>query len=718
MQSLKARNLMSRALQSATTERERLAQLKWRREQALSGVEKLSAQIGHPDMADSEEVLKAQAEVRKAAEAAEKLRADLNQKKNNLSAMMLIRKKLKKKVEDVQDQSQLQAVLAEKLEAATLSRLMAEERVEELKLELVEAELQRDEEAEERARLLVAAVSAAESVAAPTAPAGGEDGAMAALTNLGGLRVEPPPPAEVKVGRTIAKRSTELESYQEALRLLHQGSQQEVDELHKKIAELDRDSNKVPKLKQDQKALTNRQNLLQERMADLETEASELAQTAQAVNELLEIRNSVVQELRQETGMAGEVEMREARLRSLEDLVLKLDQERSRLNDEATQDADRAQDLLKEVMELAHGGAREESIIVTSAPVHSRLAVASVQRSLAQLDLATCKSKVAAFVSGVPEPWRQELEGAPQSAAANSLALSEVRRRAAGAAERAAARAEALGHAAQRCGLQGNTPRLDLCEVACAAFRCAATLEGALDAGLRSEVNDEESIRKAAEHFHKAEQKLREVMRKRWPDVESPSQALAAVQDLEKVASTPVMDGQGPQLRRAWLFQLRRLQAPFAYGLASCKLPEKPPPPPEPAAVESPAAIATEEDGAMAALMKLQMPGCKQSEVEETPAVAEAEAPVPEPVAIEASEEPEPPAREKFQAELLRWEPLRRRLGEVVAALMRAASPLNLPALPEDLLRAAKAIEVSLSRSITSGDVDPATRLCCAFISG
>lgn len=518
--------------------------------------------------------------------------------------------------------------------------------------------------------------------------------------------VEAAPPAEVQVGRTIAKRSTELESYQEALRLLHQGSQKEVDELHKKIAELDRDSNKVPKLKLDQKALTNRQNLLQERMADLETEASELAQTAQAVNELLEIRNAVVQELRQE------VEMREARLKSLEDLVLKLDQERSRLNDEATQDADRAQELLKEVMELAHGGAREESIIVTSAPVHSRLAVASVRRSLAQLDLATCKSKVAAFINGVPEPWREELEGAPQSAAANSLALSEVRRRAAGAAERAAARAEALGHAAQRCGLQGNAPRLDLCEVACAAFRCAATLEGALDAGLRSELNDEESIRKAAvdfeDHFRKAEQKLREVMSKRWPDVESPSQALAAVQDLEKVASTPLVEGQGPQLRRAWLFQLRRLQAPFAYGLASCKLPEKPAPSPEQAAVEPPAPIAAEEDGAMAALMKLQNRKKKDDkEAEETPAVAEAEAPDPEPTVKEASEEPELPAREKFQPELLRWEPLRRRLGEVVAALMRAATPLNLPALPEELLRVAKAIEVSLSRSITSGDVDP-----------
>ncbi|CAE7390211.1 unnamed protein product, partial [Symbiodinium microadriaticum] len=70
----------------------------------------------------------------------------------------------------VMEEAEAKAVLAEKLEAATLSRLMAEERVEELKLELVEAELQRDEEAEERARLLVAAAGAAESVAAPTAP--------------------------------------------------------------------------------------------------------------------------------------------------------------------------------------------------------------------------------------------------------------------------------------------------------------------------------------------------------------------------------------------------------------------------------------------------------------------------------------------------------------------------------------------------------------------
>ncbi|CAK9045179.1 Uncharacterized protein SCF082_LOCUS25548 [Durusdinium trenchii] len=78
-----------------------------------------------------------------------------------------------------------------------------------------------------------------------------------------------------------------------ALRVLHDASQHEVSQLQKQIAELDQDSNKVPRLKNDQKALTNRQNLLQERMADLDTETLALAETAKALagEELLDLRD-------------------------------------------------------------------------------------------------------------------------------------------------------------------------------------------------------------------------------------------------------------------------------------------------------------------------------------------------------------------------------------------------------------------------------------------
>ncbi|CAE7720016.1 unnamed protein product, partial [Symbiodinium pilosum] len=255
--------------------------------------------------------------------------------------------------------------------------------------------------------------------------------------------------------------------------------------------------------------------------------------------------------------------------------------------------------------------------------------------------------------------------------------------------------------------------------VACAAFRCAATLEAALDAGLRTEAHDEGAIRSAATDFEgqfkKAEQKLREVMSKRWPDVESPSQALSAIQDLEKVASTPTLDGQGSALRRAWLFQLHRLQVPFAYGLASCRVAKEPAAPPERTHSEpSPSSSPAEEDGAMAALMRLQNRKTKdkQEEAKEVePVTAEATA-IEDPVPADEENRKGVDAEallpwEIFQSERTRWEPLRCRLLGIAAALARTASLPALPALPEELLRVAKNIEVSLSRSITSGDADP-----------
>eukprot|EP00435_Cladocopium_sp_Y103_P011115 s3604_g2.t2 len=252
------------------------------------------------------------------------------------------------------------AALQEKLDASVLGRLMAEERLEELKLELAEAELKRDEEAEEKAKFLVqmANIPTPQPKGEVAAAPAGEDGAMAALLKLQNRKKKeeapapaPPPSAPAATeapARPNITRSPELDAYQEALRVLHQASQQEVDEMQKQIAILDQDSNKVPRLKTDLKTLNNRQNLLQERMADVEMEAIELEQAAKAGDELRDLRSLMIYD--QSFGFTKpkrspfaafggvfpqEVEQREERLQQLEDLVLKLDKERRRLQEEA-----------------------------------------------------------------------------------------------------------------------------------------------------------------------------------------------------------------------------------------------------------------------------------------------------------------------------------------------------------------------------------------------
>ncbi|CAJ1404708.1 unnamed protein product [Effrenium voratum] len=183
-----------------------------------------------------------------------------------------------------------------------------------------------------------------------------------------------------------------------------------------------------------------------------------------------------------------------------------------------------------------------------------------VQRSLARLDLATARAKAAAFADCVPQTW-QEPEAASPAAATLALALS--RAAAAKAAERLLCRTEALGRQAS------ISLRADMCEVASCAFRAAAALASAVDAGLQHGEVTMEAASKLEAQCKQVESKLKELMKK-WP-LEAPSQALTVLQEVESLAEGK--DGD----RRALHFQLQRLQAAFAFGVASCPKPEPPP---------------------------------------------------------------------------------------------------------------------------------------------
>eukprot|EP00434_Breviolum_minutum_P023607 symbB.v1.2.020823.t2/scaffold1772.1/size102061/2 len=591
-----------------------------------------------------------------------------------------------------------EAMLQEKLDASILARLMAEERLEELKLELAEAELKREEEAEEKARLLVQMVNVPTPGKGETPKVASEDGAMAALMKLQNRKnrkeeaPEPPPASEPEAAPAPVSnitRSPELDSYQEALRVLHQASQQEVAELQKQIAVLDQDSNKVPKLKTDQRALTNRQNLLQERMADLETEAVELEQTAKAGDELLDLRDSVVHELRQE------VEQREERLRLLEDLVLKLDKERQHLKEEAERDASDAKDLFEEVMKLTNGEVKGPAMTdtVDTKEVHRRLAVASVHHRLAQLDLATAKAKGSAFADCVPRTWQGE-----ETPASESLTLALAQGGLAKAAERILFRLEGIGRQADECGRGQTKLRMEMCEVACVAFRCAAAMASVLDAGLGEETSIE--VSKALEaKLKRVEQTLKELMHKKWP-LDSPSQALNGLQEVDSlIVELSKSTSSSKTSTRGFCYQFQRFQVAFAYGIESKTAADAK------ANAKAAAAGATarepaepvkvaEEDGAMAALMRLQNRNKKPEAEEQQPEPTE---PEENSEAVEVVQERE---REQFHEEQWPEIELRLRLAQ------RSSGTGSQAAWETEMQRLGKAIEVGLSRCATGGEED------------
>eukprot|EP00931_Biecheleriopsis_adriatica_P022029 TRINITY_DN14259_c0_g1_i2.p1 TRINITY_DN14259_c0_g1~~TRINITY_DN14259_c0_g1_i2.p1 ORF type:complete len:1475 (+),score=555.83 TRINITY_DN14259_c0_g1_i2:36-4427(+) len=707
------------------SERDRLTQTKWRRERALTAMEKL-AKVEYGDVAQSAEVQKAQAELQRAASAAEKLRAELSQKKNNFSTMMMIRSKMKKKVANIQDQEQLQAHLQEKLDAAVLARVMAEATLEELKLDLAEAELKRDEEAEVRAKLLcVLGPGPAPGPSAQATSAPQEDGAMAALMKLQNRKKkdepalppdsQPPPDpqpdeeAETQTKRLLVK-SAALDGYQEALRLLHAASHKEVTQLQSRITELDRDSNKVPKLKQDHKDLVRRQTLLQERIADLEREADELSKTAQAGEELLNLRNSAVQELRQE------IELCEDRVKSLENLVQKLDADRTKLQSEAKNDSERAVQLLREVVELTQDGAEEVPAATRSAasalkcaPVHSRLAVASVRQSLAELNLASARAQAAAFAACVPSTWqRSGSEAAAPPAAAVALAAAQASAKTAAAAERALCRLEAVAVKA----IESSGEERKVCQVALAGFRCAGTLAAALDGGFlgsgkegrEDEVAFSEKFQAACQE---AEKKLQALLQRGWPSLESAGEALEICAALERnlAANLSPERSEAAKSGRAAGYSVRRLQAVFRYAMEAIPKAEVVKEEPEPAAAPAPepAAKPPDEDGAMAALLKLQNRKKKDepSEPAEPPPSAEKEEEEPP-----QEEEPAEPAFDEraalatYQESVPCWAELSSRLDVLAAGLSRSGGVTDLASLPEALLpelhQAAKELDKSL----------------------
>ncbi|CAL1143746.1 unnamed protein product [Cladocopium goreaui] len=391
-------------------------------------------------------------------------------------------------------------------------------------------------------------------------------------------------------------------------------------------------------------------------------------------------RDSVVLELRQE------VEQREERLQQLEDLVLKLDKERRRLQEEADRDALDAKDLMEEVMKLSNGDTQARDQAGTH-EVHGRLATASVQLRLARLDLATVKAKGAAFADCVPRTWQETTE-APSSAS-QSLSAALAIGACARAAERLLFRLEALGRHAAASGQRGAKLRMEMCEVACVAFRCAAAVASVLDAGLVGENTSIEATKKLEAQFKRVEQKTKELMHKKWP-LDSPSQALNCLQEVETLTSEVLKGGLSV---RGLCYQFQRFQVAFAYGVASKRATKH--------AVEAPPSEAAkpvqeekvEEDGAMAALMRLQ-------NRKKTPEEAPPEGPVEAPVAPAPVEQPQVELQpEDFQEDLWPEMELRLQVAQQTGGQHRAAE--------SELQRLGKGIEVGLGKCATGEEEEP-----------
>eukprot|EP00435_Cladocopium_sp_Y103_P003162 s4374_g1.t1 len=352
-----------------------------------------------------------------------------------------------------------------------------------------------------------------------------------------------------------------------------------------------------------------------------------------------------------------------------------------------------AKDLFEEVMKLSNGDMQANDQTGVH-EVHGRLAAASVQLRLARLDLATAKAKGAAFADCVPRTWQETTE-APSSAS-QSLSAALASGACAKAAERLLFRLEALGRHAAASGRRGAKLRMEMCEVACVALRCAAAVASVLDAGLVGENASIEATKKLEAQFKRVEQKTKELMHKKWP-LDSPSQALNCLQEVETLTSEVLKGGLSV---RGLCYQFQRFQVAFAYGVAS-KRATKDALRNQPGAVEAPPTEAAkaaqeekaEEDGAMAALMRLQNRKKTPQEAPEAEAPVEA-APVPQEVK----------QLEDFQEDLWPEMELRLQVAQQTGGQHRAAE--------SELQRLGKGIEVGLGKCATGEEEGRAQFRC------
>lgn len=246
------------------------------------------------------------------------------------------------------DVADLEAFLRQKLALASLARSVAQGQLEEKRLELMELELQ----------------------------------------------------IEDAVEATSASFARPIAEYQEALRALSIGCIREVAELENKMVELDRETNNSVKLKKDSEDLIRKQCNLQERIADLETEAAELASVTEAGNRLLEVSNDVIAELHQE------LELSDQRSSQLEDLARRLEQDRLRIQAATKNETLRAKDLLQEVMQLTSGSVpTQEGDPGNNSKKVARRAVMEIKQNLAELDLELAKFQAKSFSSCFPPKW-------------------------------------------------------------------------------------------------------------------------------------------------------------------------------------------------------------------------------------------------------------------------------------------------------------------------
>eukprot|EP00933_Yihiella_yeosuensis_P022216 TRINITY_DN1748_c0_g2_i1.p1 TRINITY_DN1748_c0_g2~~TRINITY_DN1748_c0_g2_i1.p1 ORF type:complete len:984 (+),score=270.43 TRINITY_DN1748_c0_g2_i1:228-3179(+) len=449
--------------------------------------------------------------LQKATKSAALLRSVVQKSKGEVSLLTKITTKLSKssaapKVEKEDDTSELQAELLEKIQAAVLSRTMIEEKLEEMKLELAELELQIDEATEARAK------------------------------------------------NAMEKPLDRAAEYQQALRVLHMASNQQVQEIEARIKELDRDANNPVKLKQDQENLMRKQSHLYEHIADLETEATELGSVTKAGDELQELRNGIVAEMRQELESCDE------RSKQLELLIKRLEEERLKICKTADAESTKAAELLQVVFQLTHGeDASGGTQTLGAAPSFARTAAGILRHQLAELDLDTARSQVDAFNSCIPRTWVAKSGTAVTGTAGTAMAKASSRVAAAAAAERLLCRLEALAERAASSSSESN--RAECCIVGVASWRSAALLASAVDGGLHSG-KDDASVESS---FSSMEQKLQTLVKNSWPSLPP------AVEVQKILGDLPKADG-FEKSRRADAFTLRRLGAAFQFAGQEAKL--------------------------------------------------------------------------------------------------------------------------------------------------
>lgn len=284
--------------------------------------------------------------VRKVKESCDSLRASIEKSRSDIIVAQKMHQQLKDLAIQVQEGGGVD--FEQQLKAARLQRSLAEAKLEDANLQLVDLELQVEKLNEQRI-----------------------------TKTCHGTHI----PEQVK-------------EYQEALRYLFTTSKRGLAEIQSIVLDLERGIGNIVTLKQDQEDLEHKQDDLNNRLVNLEARSDELKQLCDVNNRLEHIEDDVAVELQ------NDLDVYTARVVKLEDVVRKLTEAWRDAESGIERDVALGEELFKKLRDNELGDAEGSALVM-----RARTATAGVIVKLADVEADNASAQWHAFQGLVPATW-------------------------------------------------------------------------------------------------------------------------------------------------------------------------------------------------------------------------------------------------------------------------------------------------------------------------